>query len=41
VVGENGPPLDGWVCYPRPCPFGSAPYEVAEDDEPHIIRGTE
>jgi hypothetical protein len=43
MVGENGPPLDGWVCYPRPCVFDiPAVSETAEAvDEPHLIRGTE
>lgn len=30
---DNQPPLDGWVCYPRPNPFDAPTvYETAEDD---------
>ena len=39
MTGDNAPPPDGWVCYPRPCVFDAVVSETTAPDEPHLIRG--
>jgi len=41
MVGENAPPLEGWVCEPRPCVIFDLLPRMSRDDvtPPNITLG--